>query len=226
MIRIIRPTIIILFLLTISSLSETNVYISATIDNEVITNHDIKKESQYLKILNPNLTKINEDKILDLAKMSLINEIIKKKEINKIFNLNNENPFVNDYLKDLYSKLDYKSEKEFEIALKREDNYSLTQIKEKIKIELFWNELIYSKYKNQVKIDKQKLINKIDNINKRTQKKYLLSEIVFNKKKNETFEKITDQIKLSINEIGFNNTANIYSISESSKLGAKLIYNI
>ncbi len=222
MIRIIRPTIIILFLLTISSLSETNVYISATIDNEVITNHDIKKESQYLKILNPNLTKINEDKILDLAKMSLINEIIKKKEINKIFNLNNENPFVNDYLKDLYSKLDYKSEKEFEIALKREDNYSLTQIKKKIKIELFWNELIYSKYKNQVKIDKQKLINKIDNINKRTQKKYLLSEIVFNKKKNETFEKITDQIKLSINEIGFNNTANIYSISESSKLGGKL----
>ena len=80
MIRIIRPTIIILFLLTISSLSETNVYISATIDNEVITNHDIKKESQYLKILNPNLTKINEDKILDLAKMSLINEMIKKRE--------------------------------------------------------------------------------------------------------------------------------------------------
>ena len=50
----------------------------------------------------------------------------------------------------------------------------------------------------------------------------MLSEIVFNKKKNETFEKITDQIKLSINEIGFNNTANIYSISESSKLGGKL----
>ena len=35
-------------------------------------------------------------------------------------------------------------------------------------------------------------------------------------------EKTIDQIQLSINEIGFNNTANIYSISNSSKLGGKL----
>ena len=35
-------------------------------------------------------------------------------------------------------------------------------------------------------------------------------------------EKLIDQIQMSINEIGFNNTANIYSISESSKLGGKL----
>ena len=31
-----------------------------------------------------------------------------------------------------------------------------------------------------------------------------------------------DQIKLSINDIGFNNTANIYSIAESSKFGGKV----
>ena len=42
------------------------------------------------------------------------------------------------------------------------------------------------------------------------------------KKKDLTLEKLIDQIQLSINEIGFNNTANIYSISESSKLGGKL----
>ena len=79
-------------------LSETNIYIFATIDDEVITNHDVKKESLYLKILNPKLEQINQDKILDLAKTSLINEIIKK-EIIKFIDINNENPYMEDYLK-------------------------------------------------------------------------------------------------------------------------------
>ena len=222
MIRIISLTIIFIFLLLNKSLSETNIYIYASIDNEVITNHDIKKESLYLKILNPNLEQINEDKILDLAKVSLINEIIKKKEILKLIDLNQENPFVDDYLKNLYEKLNYVNEEQFSEALKKGNNYSLDQIKQKIRIELFWNELIYSKYKNQIKIDKKKLIKKINNLTNKTRKQYLLSEIVFNKKKGETLEKLIEQIKLSINEIGFNNTANIYSVSESSKFGGKL----
>jgi len=104
MTRIISLTIIFICLLLNKSLSETNIFIYASIDNEVITNHDIKKESLYLKILNPNLEQINEDKILDLAKVSLINEIIKKKEILKLIDLNQENPFVDDYLKNLYEK--------------------------------------------------------------------------------------------------------------------------
>ena len=222
MIRIISLTIIFLCLLLNKSLSNTNIYIYASIDNEVITNHDIKKESLYLKILNPNLEQINEDKILDLAKVSLINEIIKKKEILKLIDLNQENPFVDDYLKNLYEKLNYVNEEQFSEALKKGNNYSLDQIKQKIRIELFWNELIYSKYKNQIKIDKKKLIKKINNLTNKTRKQYLLSEIVFNKKKGETLEKLIEQIKLSINEIGFNNTANIYSVSESSKFGGKL----
>ena len=47
------------------------------------------------------------------------------------------------------------------------------------------------------------------------------SEIVLIKKECEN-GKFNKEIKLSINEIGFNNTANIYSISESSKFGGKL----
>ena len=222
MTRIISLTIIFICLLLNKSLSETNIFIYASIDNEVITNHDIKKESLYLKILNPNLEQINEDKILDLAKVSLINEIIKKKEILKLIDLNQENPFVDDYLKNLYEKLNYVNEEQFSEALKKGNNYSLDQIKQKIRIELFWNELIYSKYKNQIKKDKKKLIKKINNLKNKTRKQYLLSEIVLNKKKGETLEKLIEQIKLSINEIGFNNTANIYSVSESSKFGGKL----
>ncbi len=119
-------------------------------------------------------------------------------------------------------KLNYKSEEEFKNDLDTKKNYSIDEIKEKIKLELLWNELIYQKFSSQLNIDKEKLVKKINNIKSENQKEYFLSEIVFEKKKNESLEDLFNQIKLSINDIGFNNAANIYSISESSKFGGKL----
>ena len=147
---------------------------------------------------------------------------MKKKEIIKFIDFNKDNAFIESYLKNLYLKLNYTNEEEFKDILSKNDNYSLGEIKEKIKIELFWNELIYKKYNKQVKIDEKKLKTKIENLASNKQKQYLLSEIIFSKKKDISLETLKDQIELSINEIGFNNTANIYSISESSKLGGKL----
>ncbi len=199
-----------------------SIIIKVKVNDEIITNIDIEKEAEYLKILNPNLNQLNDDKVLELAKISLVNEIIKKKEILKFIDINKNNQFVEEYLKNLYSKLNYTSESEFKNELNSKNNYSINEIKEKIKLELLWNELIYNKYNQQLKIDKEKLINKIDNIKNENQKEYFLSEIIFKKKKDESLENLVNQIKLSINDIGFNNTANIYSISESSKFGGKL----
>ena len=47
-------------------------------------------------------------------------------------------------------------------------------------------------------------------------------KLILQKKKNQSIEELIKEIKLSINEIGFNNTANIYSTSSSSNLGGKL----
>ena len=105
--------------------------------------------------------------------------------------------------------------------LKQKNTFTLEEIKEKIKIELFWNELIYNRYKNQLKIDRNEIIKKVNEFENKKQKEFLLSEIAFTKKKF-TFRKLINEIMLSIDEIGFNNTANIYSISESAKLGGKL----
>ncbi len=199
-----------------------SIIIKVKVNDEIITNIDLEKEAEYLKILNPGLNQLNNNKVLELAKISLVNEIIKEKEIIKFVDINKNNEFVEEYLKNLYSKLNYNSEKEFINELDSKDNYSINEIKEKIKLELLWNELIYDKYNQQVKIDKKKLIEKINNIKNENQKEYLLSEIIFKKKKDESLEDLVNQIKLSINDIGFNNTANIYSISESSKFGGKL----
>ena len=201
---------------------KANIVIKIKVNNEIITNIDIEKEAEYLKILNPNLNQLKNDKVIELAKTSLINEIIKKKEILNYIDINKKNKFIDDYLKNLYSKLNYNSEDEFKIELNSKNNYSIIEVKEKIKLELLWNELIYNKYNQQIKIDRENLKKKIDNIKDENQKEYLLSEIIFKKKKNESLENLVNQIKLSINDIGFNNTANIYSISESSKFGGKL----
>jgi peptidyl-prolyl cis-trans isomerase SurA len=219
-----KIVLITLFILlnTHVQISKADINIDAIIDGKVITNHDIEKESEYLKVLNKNLSQLNQDQISTLAKNSLIKEIIKKEEIIKVIDINQDNPFVKDYLKDLYSKLNYKNEDEFLNELAIRNTYNIEQIKEKISIELFWNELIYLKYSKLLKINKEKLINKIENLEDKTQNEYFLSEIVFNKKKDQTLESLVNQIKISINEIGFSNTATIYSISESSKLGGKL----
>ena len=214
--------LIILLLFVFNKVSLAEIKILVSVDNEIITNHDIKKEINYLEILNPTIIKLNLNQKLDLAKNSIINQIIKEKEINKFMNTDSKNEFVDNYLRGLYSKLGFNSEQEFENILGEKKNYSLLEIKKKIKIELLWNELIYSRYGNQVKINKKEILEKINTLQNDSKKEYLLSEIVFTKKKGITIQDLFKEIQLSINEIGFNNTANIYSNSDSSKFGGKI----
>ena len=202
--------------------SKPNVYIYANINEEIITNIDIEKEIKYLQFLNENMSQLDREKIFDVAKNSLINEIIKKKEIQKFINIDNENTFVDNYLKNIYSKLDYSNEDDFKKAVIEQESYSYEEIRKKINIELFWNELIYNKYKNQININETDLQKKIENFANKVQKEYLISEIIFEKKKNQDLNTLIDQIELSIEEIGFENSANIYSISDSSKLGGNI----
>ena len=205
-----------------SKISFADVSIIVKIDDEIITNYDVKRESNYLMILNPNLENLDDKKIFELAKTSLIKEIIKKKEIKKFSNLGDKNEFLDQYLENLYSKLNFNNENEFIEELKKNDNYDLYQIKQKINAELLWNELIFLKFKNQLNIKDDLIKAKIDKLEGKDQKEFFLSEIVFNKKKDIALENLIDEIKLSINEIGFNNTANIYSVSESAKIGGKV----
>ena len=50
------------------------VFIVAEINQEVITNVDIDFEKRYLVSLNPNLQKLDQNRITEYAKNSLINE--------------------------------------------------------------------------------------------------------------------------------------------------------
>ena len=192
--------------------TKSDVSIVVSIDQKIITNYDIQNEANYLQILNPDLKQLDKENILKLSKESLVREIIKKNEVEKVFDFSLENPFVNEYLKNLYTKLNFTNENEFNDYIINFSDYSLDDIKQKLKIEIAWNELIYLKYKNQINIDKEKLKIKINQLSDKTIKEYKLSEIVFMKRKNENLQDLISLIKSNIKEIGFNNTANIYSI--------------
>lgn len=215
--------ILITFNLFGNDIAFSKVEIKVKINDKIITNIDIQKEARYLKILNSNLNQLSDDKVLELAKFSLINEIIKEKEILK-FSIKNfeDNPFLKDYLENLYSKLNFNNQQEFENLLNQKKTYNFEEIKYKINIELHWNELIYNKFERQVKIDKNSLLKKIKSSQNQEQKEYNLLEIVFEKKKNLPIEEQINEIKSNIEKMGFENTANIYSISESSKFGGNL----
>ena len=216
--------IILIFILLISkpALSNSNFLIKLTVDNEIITNFDLIKEGEYLKLLNNNLQNLNEKQITQIAKENLINEIIKKKEIQKLFDLDKENPLIDKVLVNLYEKIGFKNQIEFENTLKQINSYNIDEITKKLKIEIYWNDLIFLKYKDQVKINEKDLKMRLNNQTSDTILQYFLSEIVFEKKINTSIEYQINQIKQSILEIGFNNTANLYSISNSSKFGGKV----
>ena len=204
------------------SYSKENVFIIYNINNKIITNVDLKKEINYLVALNNQLKNLEKDQILEIAKESILRESIKEIELNKFFDLKVINPYVDIYIKELYQRLDLKNEDQFQKYLQ---NYglSINYVIEKIQIEISWNQLIYDKFKSQIKINNQKILKEIkSSSNKTNEKFYLLSEIVFEIKNQDALNNKKKKIELSIKEIGFKNSANIYSISDSSKIGGEI----
>ena len=215
-------TLIILLTLGAKSYSDENVYIVYKVNNQIITNADIEKEYLYLTSLNNQLKSLDKPRVLKISRESALREMIKKIELAKYFDLKKLNLNIDVYLQSFYENLNIKSDSEFEQYLK-ENNMSLDYIKTKIQIEILWNQLIYDRYFVQINIDKDELRKKLDEANNKTnQKVYSLSEILFDKENNSSFKKKLENIDQSINEIGFNNTANIYSVSDSSKFGGKI----
>ena len=204
-----------------NAFSENKFYIVAKVNNEIITNYDVETESNYLKLLNPNLNQLDKNRVIGIAKNSLINEIIKQKQLEKIFEFDQSQKIIDQIFKDFYTNLGFSKEKDFDQVLRNKKTYSILEVKEKIKIDFLWNKLIYNLHNKQIKVDKNKLLNKIKNSDQ-YKNQYLLSEIFFNKDKNESLENKVNKIKKSIYDVGFNNTASLYSISDTSSVGGKI----
>ena len=192
------------------------------IENEVITNIDIKNQFKYLVALNNSLKELNKEKILSISNESIIREKIKKIEISKNFKevrLNED--YIDILLKNIYSRLNLNSIDEFELYLKDYD-LTISKIKSKITIDALWNELIIKKYGNKININEDKLKNEILKNSKIQLKEYQLSEIIFEVANKQEINKKYNEVIKSVSEIGFGNSAATYSFSESSKIGGDI----
>ena len=194
------------------------------LENEIITNQDIINELNYLVSLNNNLKSLEKNKLNQIAIRSIIKEKIKYLELKKYFKIDESTKEVDDIvLKELNKRLRINEleniEKHFSLY-----NLSLEQVKFKIRVELFWNKLIFDRYINKISINKDDLRKKIlnDFKNKEFIDEYYLKEILFNLEENENLQKKYLDIKKTINNTGFENAANIYSISNTSKFGGEI----
>jgi len=213
---------ILLFFLTLNQAHSIETKIIHNIQNEIITNIDIKNEFKYLIALNNSLKSLDKEKILSISNESIIREKIKKIEILKNFK---EIKINEDYssilIKNIYSRINLKSLNEFEQYLK---NYGLTvnDIKTKTAIDALWNELIMQKYGAKININKNKIEEEILKNSKIQTKEYQLSEIIFEVINKEEIKKKYNEVVKSIDEEGFKNSAAIYSFSESAKTGGNI----
>ena len=214
--------ILILLLLIFNKSHSIETKIVHNIQNEIITNIDIKNEFKYLVALNNNLKNLNKDKILKISNESIIRETIKKIEILKHFKeIKIKEEYQNILLRNIFSSLNLKSLDEFKIYLKDYD-LTLNDVKKKITLNVMWNNLIISIYGSQITINEEQIRNKISNNSNLQTREYKLSEIVFEIKNKGEFQKKYDEIINSITEIGFENSASIYSVSESAKTGGDI----
>jgi len=214
--------IILIIFINLKVVALESAYIVYKIDGDIITNVDIKNEKKYLIALNQQLESLNEKQLLDISKQSIIKETIKKKEVLKYYILDQTDNYINTVVSDLVVRLKLDSLDELKEYL-REYGLTINQIKQKIEIETFWNRLIYDKFINQLIIDEEAIKQKISERKETDTKKiYRLSEIVFEKDANIDVNQKFKKISESIEEIGFKNTANLYSIADSTKFGGDI----
>ena len=222
-IKIIIVLIFILNSFTINNLYAKKVEILYKVENFPITNKDIAKEINYLIMLNDELKTIEEKELIQYATKSIIKEKVKKNEILKNFKFGGNENLIKKQIAVLRNNLNL-DQPEFESLLNSLD-LSENFLNEKIEIELMWNKLIYTIYKDKLVIDeitiKKKLKEDLEDPSNFLDE-YLLHEILFTPSQVSDLE--TDKLKIekSIKDIGFENTANILSEAESSKLGGKI----
>jgi len=211
---------ILLFIFTNSKFSKAlENKILLKLNNEIITTVDIAKEISYLKVFNKKIGELDDIKIIEIAKNSIIKERIQKIEILKFTNeLSIDVQYLDKMIEATYKKIGLNNLDQFSNHLKYH-NINLQMIKDKLTLDAYWQQIIYNKYKNKIKIDKDKILKEISS---KKNKFYNISEIMFNIDENENLTEKYNLIKQSINDNGFENAALIFSISETSKNGGNL----
>ena len=189
------------------------------IDNEIVTTIDIAKEIEYLKTINKEINTLEKNKIIEIAKNSIVRDKIKKISLEKIFEeFKVDEEYLNQLIVNKYRRIGFQDLDSFKKYL-NQNNVKYEKIREKMIIDAMWSEFIYAKYKDNIKIDRNKIAQEMT---RKKNKNYLLSEIIFNGIDKKELETNYNNILKTIKENGFENAALIHSTSQSAENGGKL----
>ena len=130
-------------------------YVVLKVNSNVITNVDIDNEYRYLIALSPSLQDIDKETVMKLAKDSIIREKIKEEELAIYYDLSVKNKFIDKIISNFYKNMGMKNINEFKNYLLKY-NLNFKNIEKKIGIEAAWNDLVYMKFGNRIKITTKK----------------------------------------------------------------------
>tara|TARA_Y100000389_G_scaffold134328_1_gene131773 strand:- start:1742 stop:2596 length:855 start_codon:yes stop_codon:yes gene_type:complete len=192
--------------------------IIAMVNNEPITSYELKNKIITTLILSNQIINqeiINQSK--NAAMKSLINVKLKKFEVEK-YKIKPSSDKINSYLKKVSPNDKESLEKKF---LNNSIDYQI--FVNEVKVELAWQELIYSKYKNKVKIDDNVINKELEDLKKKgeNQLEYKLSEIEIETTKENKKNNINKTMK-EIDTIGFEKTARKLSVSSTAIDGGNM----
>ena len=208
-----------IFLIFVTAKANAQVTIKYKVNNQIITNIDIIEEKSYLIFLRPELKKLSDDELIKISGNSLIRKVIKKKELDLIFKNLNNLMYIEEIKNNLFRFKKVNNEEEFKLLLKRE-KVQYDKVLERIKYDALWNELIFKKYNQLVKIDRDKLKKKLKiKISNDKKYEYNLSEILFEVDRNSNLREINNKIIKYIELNDFKTAASKFSISSSSNKG-------
>lgn len=211
--KILIFNLFILFLVSNPSISSINNKIIVKVENKTITSFELKNKINTLLISsNREINQANVNKIKRSALNSLINLKIKEIELSK-YNFEIEENLINNYLKSITSdNLDEFKNKIIESGL------SLELFKDEIRTELKWQRLIFSIYQKKVNIDDSMIEKELQSIynDQSNITEFKISEIEILLNESDNKEKMILDIKNQIEKIGFEQTAQQISTSQSS----------
>ena len=214
--------LIISFLLIVSKSIALENKIILKIDNDIITTLDVFDEKNSLQFFNKNFDQINSEEKYEISLQSIVKTRIKKNEIIKrIGEIKLEDTsYLDIVIKNRYENLGFKDLENFKKELNNK-KISYENFEQKLKIDILWNQLIYTLYYNKVSINENELKKQIEN-QKEFVTSFKLSEIVFQVDKVNNLNNRYNLIKKDINELGFESAALKYSISNTATTGGDI----
>ncbi len=222
--QILKYILILIILINLNfkpSYSSIENTIIAKVGKNIITLHDLENRINTSLILsNKIINQENINKIKNITLKKLIDLEVKRLELKK-YNIPADKRLVENHMQKISQNLNINHSNLVEFFKINEINYEL--FRKEVETELLWNRLMIELYSSKINISQEQIDTEVKNIisNKKKNIEFKLAEIEIDFNEDSKL-KLINEIKESIKNDGFSNTATKYSIAPSSLTGGEI----